>query len=115
MIKTIARLKRKKGMSREEFLYHYEKVHAPLALSKNMPGVRKYVQNHPINIEGTGFDNEIDGISEMWFDDIESFQAFEKWLASSPEAEELRQDSDLFLDSGERLPLFVAEEHTMKE
>ena len=115
MIKTIARLKRKKGMSREEFLYHYEKVHAPLAFSKSMPGVRKYVQNHPLNIEGSGFDNEIDGISEMWFDDIESFQAFGKWLASSPESEELRKDNDLFLDSGERLPLFVVEEHTMKE
>jgi len=36
MVKTIALIKRKPGLSREEFIRHYEEVHAPLAL-KHVP------------------------------------------------------------------------------
>jgi uncharacterized protein (TIGR02118 family) len=116
MIVSIAMLKRKKSLTREQFLHHYEKIHAPMFLAKNnVPGVRKYVQNHPAKGTGPEFESDIDGISEMWFDDIESLKAFRQWLESSPEAEDLRKDGELFIDVEKRLPLFLAEEHVMKE
>jgi uncharacterized protein (TIGR02118 family) len=115
MIKSIGGLKRKKGITREQFLYHYEKIHAPMALAKNVPGLRKYVQYHPVKVEGPEFEKEIDDISEIWFDDIESLKTFNRLLASSPEWEDLRKDCDSFLESENRLPAFLAEEHIIIE
>jgi uncharacterized protein (TIGR02118 family) len=115
MIKSIGGLKRKKGITREQFLYHYEKIHGPMFLAKSMPGLRKYVQYHPAKVEGYEFEKDIDGISVMWFDDIESLKTLGRLLASSPEWEDLRKDSDSFLESENRLPVFLAEEHIMKE
>ena len=45
MVKYIALIKRKKGLSREEFVRYWKEVHAPLAC-KLVPGLRKYVQNY---------------------------------------------------------------------
>jgi uncharacterized protein (TIGR02118 family) len=115
MIKSIGMMKRKKGITREQFVEHWEKIHAPLFLAKDVPGFRKYVQNHPAKGAGPEFETDIDGISEMWFDDLESLKAFDRWLFSSPEAQDLRDDSDKFIDSEARLPLFLAEEHVLKE
>jgi uncharacterized protein (TIGR02118 family) len=115
MIKSIGFLKRKKGLTLEQFLHHWEKIHAPLFLSKNVPGCRKYVQNHPVKVEGPEFASDIDGIAETWFDDIESLMAFDRWLSSSPESQDLREDIDKFIDLEERMSLFVADEHVLKE
>lgn len=41
MIKIVMFVKRKEGISREEFIRHYEKVHAPLSL-KLLPKYEKY-------------------------------------------------------------------------
>ena len=115
MIKSLALLKRKKDITREQFLHHWEKVHAPLVLSSSLPGVRKYVQHHPVEVDDPVFENDIDGIAEMWFDDIESLKGFYTWLNSAPEAQELRDDSDYYVNM-EHLPVtFVSEEHVMKE
>jgi hypothetical protein len=57
-------LVRHSGLSHDEFLRHYEKVHGPLAISQ--PGFAKYtieyVQNHCLEkIAGVGYD--IDGVT----------------------------------------------------
>jgi uncharacterized protein (TIGR02118 family) len=115
MIKTLGMLKRKKDLTREQFLEHWEKVHAPLFLSKKMPpGLRKYIQNHPAKGASPEFDTSIDGIAELWFDNVASAEAFYEWLRSSEEAKECREDSPLYVDVEERL-LFLAEEHVLKE
>jgi uncharacterized protein (TIGR02118 family) len=116
MIKSIGFLKRKKGLTLEQFLHHWEKIHAPLFLSKNVPGLRKYVQNHPVKVGGPEFDTNIDGIAELWFEDAESLNAFYQWLHSSDEAKDLRDDSELYVDMEEQLPpTFTAEVHVLKE
>jgi uncharacterized protein (TIGR02118 family) len=69
MIKTIALIKRKPGMSQEDFVKHYEDNHAPLAL-KHFPTFKKYVRNYPIAMPGTD-ESDFDCITEFWFDDIE--------------------------------------------
>ena len=110
MIKQLSMLKRKKGLTREQFLQHWKKIHGPLVVSKNIPGLRRYVQNHAV----PDLESDIDGIAELWYVDIESAQAFIHWLFSSDEAEDLREDLKLFVDM-EKTFVFVAEEHILKE
>ena len=66
MIKSVALIKRKPGMSMEDFVKHYEEVHAPLA-QKHLGLFKKYVRNYVMGVE----DNDFDCISEFWFDEIE--------------------------------------------
>ena len=65
MVKEMLLIKRKEGLSLQEFMKHYEEVHAPLIL-KLCPSVRKYVRNYVVDTlrseEGPG----IDGITEVW-------------------------------------------------
>ena len=60
MIKLMYILKRREGMSREEFRDYWLKTHAPLVLK--MPKLRKYV----VNVSSG--DSEFDGVAELWFD-----------------------------------------------
>lgn len=41
MIKAVLLLRRKPGMSREDFIAHYDQVHAPLTLQL-LPGIAEY-------------------------------------------------------------------------
>ena len=51
MIKTISLAYRKEGMTHEEYNKHWLEIHGPLA-AKMIPNLRKYVQNHFIQIPG---------------------------------------------------------------
>ena len=71
MIKVIALVTRKDGMSREEFREYWVTTHSPLAAA--MPGLRGY----RINIAGTPRDRDsesYDGSAELWFDDREAME-----------------------------------------
>ena len=114
MIKSFKMMKRRNDLTREQFLQHWKKIHGPLFVSKNVPGLRKYIQNHPARVTEPEFETDIDGIAELWFDDLESAQAYPQWLRSSDEAKDLREDIKLFnvIEEGFR---FLAEEHVLKE
>jgi uncharacterized protein (TIGR02118 family) len=114
VIKSLGVMRRKKGLTREQFLKHWEEIHGLMVLSRNVPGLRKYIQNHPAKVAGAEFDTNIDGIAELCFDDVESLQAFYQWLRSSDEARDLQEDGKLFINFEESL-LFVVEEHVLKE
>ena len=75
MVKGIVFLKRKSGLSREEFREQYEGVHVPLALSL-LPTMRRYVRNYITAnvISGSAAEPDFDCIAEQWFDDMEGFQ-----------------------------------------
>ena len=95
MVKTIALIKRKAGISREEFVRHYEEVHAPLAL-KHLPMIRKYVRNHIFEnpgAEGPGFDC----ITELWLDSNEDVKDLLNFVQSE-EGQVIRDDEEKFLD-----------------
>ena len=77
MIKMICLLKRKDGMSHEEFMRHWRSVHGPLAVG--IASIRRYVQSS-IREEQSRPDipdiaADIDGIAELWFDDQEAMTA----------------------------------------
>lgn len=65
--KAIILLSRRDDMTHAEFLTWWLHDHAPLAA--RLPGVRRIVFNAP---DAT---DEIDGISELWFDSRDAFDA----------------------------------------
>ena len=67
MFKAIILLKRREDMSASEFERWWLRDHAPLAAK--LPNVRRIVFN--LTEDGSAFD----GVSELWFDSREDFEA----------------------------------------
>lgn len=74
MVKLIALLKRKPGISQEEFAQRWVNEHTKI--SSKMPGVRGYYINirAPRQPEGTGDEPIYDGTAEMWWDSIDDME-----------------------------------------
>ena len=109
MIKVMVMIKRKPGISHEEFCQHYEEVHVPLAL-KLLPTIRKYVRNYVVALPGTegiGFDC----ITEFWYDDMDGAQASLDTL-NSDAGQVIRDDEATFMDKDKQVVLLVDERET---
>jgi uncharacterized protein (TIGR02118 family) len=68
VVKFMVLMKRKPGLSREEFKKYYEEVHAPAAL-KRFP-IKKYVRNYVVVPPGAP-DPGFDCVTEFWYDNME--------------------------------------------
>ncbi len=88
MIKMFAILKRRDGMTHDEFVKYWLEVHAPIA--KSMPGLRKYVCS--VTLTRPGREPELDGVAELWFDDFDSMR--KSW--SSPAGQATTKDTENF-------------------
>jgi uncharacterized protein (TIGR02118 family) len=110
MIKLIGMIKRKPGMTRGEFSRYWKEVHADVAL-RNMPGIVRYVQNHPVWLNDR--EPAWDGVVELWFEDLESFRRMSKWYVSE-EGKILRDDEDRFIDRSKTINI-ISEEVVMKQ
>jgi uncharacterized protein (TIGR02118 family) len=95
MIKTVALLARKDGLSHEEFVKHWAEIHAPLAYA--CPGVARYTQtvvkSSSIRTDVPGMDVAIDGVAELWFADQAALDLFN----ASPATRRLREDGTTFI------------------
>ena len=108
MIKAISFLSRKPGLPREEFIKHYEEVHAPLAM-KHFP-FKRYVRNYPIvadGAEGPGFDC----ITEVWFETMEDCEAAAAFSASE-DYRVISDDEERFMDRSKIVAFLVDERMT---
>ncbi len=92
MVKLIALLKRKPGMTRKEFADRWINEH--LKLSTKMPGVRGYLVNIAIDHQpdGDGVEPIYDGTAELWWDSVEAMEA----AFASEEGRIAGQDADQF-------------------
>ena len=90
MIKRVSFIRRREGMSADEFYAHWTGPHA--AIVKNMPGVRglRYCRVESWTPEAAGWD----GIGEIWFDSIEDAH---KAFAAEPFASQLAEDRPKFM------------------
>jgi len=86
--KVLALIKKKEGMSREEFLHHWQVDHPPYVWA--MPHLRRYVQNPAVD----GYrDWPYDGAAELWFDSVgDVARAF-----ASPEAQPMLAHEENFI------------------
>jgi hypothetical protein len=54
MVKSIVVARKRAGMSRGEYNKYWEQTHGPL-VARLIPGLRRYVQNHLIDIPGMDY------------------------------------------------------------
>ena len=80
MIKGIATVSKKAGMSDDDFHRYWRKTHGPLALK--ISKMRRNVQSHRTTDVIPGFEScPYDGVAEIWFDNVEALAG----LATDPE------------------------------
>ena len=111
MIKSIAVAHRKPGLTREEYNKYWKEQHGPLA-ARLFPGLRKYVQNHLVEVPGMEYEG--DGIVEMWYDDVEAFENSMRFVRSE-EGKALAEDGVKFAEMRPGAGLWVVEEHVIKD
>jgi uncharacterized protein (TIGR02118 family) len=70
MVRLITHLKRKPGMTPEEFQQHWRDKHGPLVREKLGHHLVRYEQYPPVPGQ------EWDGVAVLWFEDAGDFDAF---------------------------------------
>ena len=110
MIKRISLLTRKPELTHEAFVRHWLEIHGPLA--RKVPGIRRYVQSHiqseSIRADIPATDIAIDGIAELWYDDVEAMER----SSATPEAQALYADGALIIGN---IKSYVVEEKVIME
>jgi len=84
MIKLVYCVRRRPGMSIDEFSRYFRDVHGPIG--RRIPGLRRLVQSHPVPHPPGIPASDFDGMAELWFDDMAALQAAQRspaWRASS--------------------------------
>ena len=102
MVKAIYLIRRKPGMSAEDFHRYWREVHGPIAA--RIPGLRRYIQCHAIDA-GFGDALDYDGTAEVWFDDTEAVHR----AVASPEYAAAREDERRFIDLDHTTLIFTEE------
>ncbi len=113
MFKVIVLIEKKPGMSREDFIRHYETVHVPLVLSL-VPTLVEYRRNYldpadMIVMPGAAAP-DFDGITEMWFHDRAGYEAMGALNADPVKGAALADDAGMFMDAA-KTRMFVVGEH----
>jgi hypothetical protein len=117
MYKIVSLLKRKPGLTMDEFIEHYENVHSKIGerfMGKWVTHYsRRYLRpiKHPL-VNGTIHQSEADYdvIMELWFESREGFD--EANSSFSPDDLALIiDDEERFLDRSKMSHLFTVEEH----
>ena len=103
MINAITIIKKKQHLTYQKFQNYWKNEHA--AIVTRSPLVGTYVQSHPIYNDTLTFEDSIDGIAEIWFDDTNAMRS----LAASKEYEDIQDDEKVFID-GSAVRLIIAED-----
>jgi uncharacterized protein (TIGR02118 family) len=118
VVKLVYALRRREGISAEEFQRYWLEVHAPKVIDvvKEIRALR-YVQSHtidtPLNAafgDSRGLGPWYDGVTEVWWESLDDLLA----AASSPEGAKafqmLLEDEHQFIDHGAST-IFMTDEH----
>ncbi len=119
MIRLEYLLRRKPGMSRDEFQDYWKNSHGPLVASFSTAlGIQRYVQVHTIDDPGTeaaqkargGMEPHYDGVAELWWDNEDSLVQAMNSDAGAAAGEALLDDERRFIDLANS-PLWFAYEY----
>ena len=114
MTVTLSGFEKRIGIDRPEFHKYWRETHGPF-VSRHIPLMRRYVQNHFLDVPDMNTDAEGDGIIEVWYDDIESMQKSLAW-GRTQEAKDsgIIEDWAKIADMGQPR-MWVAEGHVIKD
>jgi uncharacterized protein (TIGR02118 family) len=107
MIKLVYCIRKKAGLTDEQFFDYWKNVHGPIG--RRIPHLRRLVQSHRVKIKGDKFQPDYDGMAELWFDNAEDLLAAREsreWKAAS-------EDEANFADPT-TVAYFVSEEHVIE-
>lgn len=97
MIKAITFVKRRPGISVEDFQAYWREKHPPFVLA--LPGVRRYVQSHALLSGYRKGELPWDGIAEVWMDDVDGFRR----LVGTKAYEAVQADEQQFIGTSAML------------
>ena len=103
MINAITIIKKKQGLTYEKFQNYWKNEHAKIVTRSPLVGT--YVQSHPIYNDELTFEDTIDGIAEIWFEDTNAMRS----LAATKEYKDIQDDEKVFIE-GSAVRLIIAED-----
>ena len=103
MINAITIIKKKQGLTYEKFQNYWKNEHAEIVTRSPLVGT--YVQSHPIYNDELTFEDTIDGIAEIWFEDTNAMRS----LAATKEYKDIQDDEKVFIE-GSAVRLIIAED-----
>ncbi|MGH9244319.1 MAG: EthD domain-containing protein [Acidimicrobiales bacterium] len=120
MIKLIFCVRRRHGLTHDEFLEWWRATHAQVVVSRaEALGIRRYVQLHtmetPVNevLRGSrGAPEPFDGIAEVWFESLDQMTSAMNRSEARDAARAVLEDEARFIDHA-RSPIFLADEHVV--
>jgi hypothetical protein len=114
MIKIVILIKKKPGMSREDFINHYETSHS--VMGKRMLGHlwSKYIRNYPKGLveyqpEAISMDGTYDAITEIWLKDEDALAEMTRLINVPENNRIILEDEEKFQDR-QHTRLFVVDE-----
>jgi uncharacterized protein (TIGR02118 family) len=120
VIKLTCAIRRREGLSAEEFHRYWLEEHGPFAgrLLESL-GVLRYVQSHTLDTDlnvaladSRGAAEAYDGVVEVWFDSLDALVAAFSSEEGQRASEALAQDEAKFIDLP-RSSFFLTEEHVI--
>jgi uncharacterized protein (TIGR02118 family) len=108
VIKVVTCIKRKPGMSVEDFQAYWRERHPEVVV--RLPGIRRYIQSHTRRAGYRKGEPIFDGIAEVWFDDGRAMHA----LRGTPEMAEVETDEARFIDRTSTR-VIATDEHVIKD
>ena len=108
MVKIVIFFKRKPGMSVEAFQTHWRTVHKDIIL--RLPGIRRYVQSHPLPSSYRKGEPPFDAVAESSFDDTQAMRT----LAKTPQYAAVLADEPNFIDAPS-MGSIITDEYVVKD
>jgi uncharacterized protein (TIGR02118 family) len=101
MVKMIALLKKKAGLTKEEFQNHYETIHVPLIANRQGDLLLEYRRNYIVRpLAGVhDGDADVDVVTECCYADQAGFDAAIALLTTPDFALKVHEDESRFLDT----------------
>ena len=113
MVKLVCLMKRRVGMTFEDFVNAYETKHRPLVLSFRPDArryVRRYIKPQENRIYSAERESPYDVITEIWFDTQEEFDRGIGRIATEEAAAAIARDSEDLFDMSKAHFFTVVEE-----
>ena len=122
MIKLVYCVRRRADVPEDEFFRYWLNDHGPLVTGyAEAIKAKKYIQSHTVApqinaafVESRGLAAPYDGITEVWWDDLESLEAGMASEEAKAAHQALKDDEAKFIDFGNSR-VFMTEEHLIFE